>query len=173
MRAIWVETNRSVVEWNVPTFSACEWRSAADAALGANGSCTWRKSSSARSSSSSIVRDTSSGSDTEPPLRNGSDCPTASTEAHPGSAQSASGSDFIALTVARPSRISSRESDGATTTTRWPRLHSSSDSRSTKRLTSWWCSQGHGVTCAKSTRGEYGAGVPEWARPRRLRSRCR
>ena len=101
---------------------ATDWpepaRSAADAALGANGSCTWTKSSSARSSSSSIVRDTSSGSDTEPPLRNGSDWPTASTEAHPGSAQSASGSDFIALTVARPSRISSRESDGATTTTR-------------------------------------------------------
>jgi hypothetical protein len=136
LRATWVDTNRSVVEWNVPMFRARECRSAADAALGANGSCTWRKSSSARSSRSSIVRDTSSGSDTEPPFRNGSDWPTASIEAQPSSAQSASGSERIALTVARPSRISSRESEGATTTTRWPREHSSSASRSTNRLTS-------------------------------------
>jgi hypothetical protein len=35
-----VETKRSVVEWKVPTFSARECLSAADAALGANGSCT-------------------------------------------------------------------------------------------------------------------------------------
>ena len=48
-RATWVDTNRSVGEWNVPTFSAREWRSAALAALGANGSCTCTKSSSARS----------------------------------------------------------------------------------------------------------------------------
>ena len=73
LRAICVETKRSVVEWKVPTFSARECRSAADAALGANGSCTCTKSSSARSSRSSSVRDTSSGSDTEPPRRNGSD----------------------------------------------------------------------------------------------------
>jgi hypothetical protein len=128
---------RSVVEWNVPTLSACECRSAADAALGANGSWTCRKSSSASSSSSSSVLDTSSGSDTDPPLRKGSDCPTASIEAQPSSAQSASGSERIALTVARPSLISSRESDGAMTTTRCPREHSSSESRSTNRLTSW------------------------------------
>ena len=51
-----------------------------------------------------------------------------------------------ALTFPRPSRTSSRESDGATTTTRWPRVHSSSESRSTKRFTSWCCSQGQGVT---------------------------
>ena len=73
LRAIWVDTKRSVVEWNVPTFRARECRSAAEAALGANGSCTCTKSSSARSRSSSRVRDTSSGSDTEPPRRNGSD----------------------------------------------------------------------------------------------------
>ena len=132
----------------MPTFSACEWRSAAEDALGANGSWTWTKSSSARSSSSSSVRETSSGSETEPPRRNGSDCPTASTEALPGSAKSASGFDASAWTFARPSRTSSRESDGATTTTRWPRAQSSSESRSTKRLTSWCCSHGHGVTCA-------------------------
>ncbi len=40
LRATCVETKRSVVEWKVPMFSAREWRSAADAALGANGSCT-------------------------------------------------------------------------------------------------------------------------------------
>ena len=91
LRATWVETKRSVVEWNVPTFSARECRSAADAALGANGSCTWRKSSSARSSSSSSVFDTSIGSDTEPPRRKGSDCPTATIDAQPAAAQSASG----------------------------------------------------------------------------------
>ena len=83
-RATCVDTKRSVVAWNVPTFSACEWRSAAEDALGANGSWTCTKSSSARSSSSSSVRDTSSGSDTDPPRRNGSDCPTASTDAQPG-----------------------------------------------------------------------------------------
>ena len=66
----------------------------------------------------------------------------------PGSANSASGSRCCASTRARPSRTSSRESDGATTTTLWPRAHSSSDSRSTKWLTSWCCSHGYGVTCA-------------------------
>ena len=75
LRATWVETKRSVVEWKVPTLSAREWRSAADAALGANGSCTCTKSSSTLSSRSSSVRDTSSGSDTEPPRRKGSDWP--------------------------------------------------------------------------------------------------
>src|SRR5918992_3301317 len=143
-----VETSRSVVEWNVPTFSARECRSAADDALGAKGSCTCTKSSSVRSSSSSSVRETSSGSDTDPPRRNGSDCPTATIDAQPGSAHTASGSDPSRSTVARPSRTSSRESDGATTTTRCPRAQSSSESLSTNRLTSWCCSQGHGVTCA-------------------------
>ena len=66
----------------------------------------------------------------------------------PARPSSASGSERSALTFARPSRTSSRESDGATTTTRCPREHSSSESRSTKRLTSWCCSQGQGVTCA-------------------------
>ena len=136
LRATWVETNRSVVEWKVPTLSAREWRRAADDALGANGSCTCTKSSSAWSSRSSSVRDTSSGSDTEPPRRNGSDWPTASTEAQPGSSKMASGSVRAFCTLARPSRTSSRESEGATTTTRCPRLQSSSESRSTKRLTS-------------------------------------
>ena len=117
-RATWVDTKRSVAEWKVPTLSAREWRSAADDALGANGSCTCTKSSSARSSSSSSVRETSIGSDTEPPRRNGRLWPTATRFAQPSSANSASGSRSSSLTVARPSRTSSRESDGATTTTR-------------------------------------------------------
>ena len=88
--------------------------------------------------------------------------PTASTDALPGSSKSASGSDASFWTFARPSRTSSRESDGATTTTRWPRAQSASESRSTKRLTSWCCSHGHGVTCAiengsRGTRAGYAA----------------
>ena len=141
-RATWVESSRSVAEWKVPTFSAREWRSAADDALGANGSCTCTKSSSARSSSSSIVRDTSTGSATEPPRRNGRLWPTPSTDAQPSSANTASGSERAALILARPSRTSSRESDGATTTTRCPRAQSRSESRSTNSFTSWCCSQG-------------------------------
>ena len=46
-RATWVESTRSVAAWKVPTFSAREWRSAADDALGANGSCTCTKSNGA------------------------------------------------------------------------------------------------------------------------------
>ena len=130
-RATWVDTNRSVGEWNVPTFSAREWRSAALDALGANGSCTWTKSSSALSRNSSIERDTSSGSDTEPPRRNGRLCPTPSTVAQPSSANAAFGSELSLRIRARPSLISVRDSEGATTTTRWPRVQSSSDSRST------------------------------------------
>src|SRR5919106_2072094 len=157
LRATWVETKRSVVEWNVPTFSAREWRSAADEADGANGSCTWTKSSSVRPSRSSRVRDTSSGSETEPPRRNGRLCPTAISETQPGSANMASGSERSALILARPSRTSSRDPDGVTTRTLCPRRHSSSERRSTKRLTSWCCSQGQGVTCAieKDTCAEY------------------
>ena len=48
--------------WKVPTLSAREWRSAVLATLGANGSCTWQRSSAARSKRSEIVRATSIGS---------------------------------------------------------------------------------------------------------------
>src|SRR5918999_1761409 len=100
-RPTWVETKRSVVERNVPTFSARECRSAAEEALGAKGSCTCTKSSSVRSSSSSSVRDTSSGSETEPPRRKGSDWPTATMEAQPGSSNTASGSEASRAKVER------------------------------------------------------------------------
>ncbi len=138
-RATCVESTRSVAAWNVPTLSACEWRRAADDALGANGSCTCTKSNGARPSRSSIVRETSSGSDTAAPRRaggNGRLCPTASTWAQPSTANTDSGSAAMRLTVRRPSRTSSRESDGAMTTTRCPRLQSSSETRSTYVLTS-------------------------------------
>ena len=48
--------------WKVPTLSAREWRSAVLATLGAKGSCTWHRSSAARSKRSEIVRATSIGS---------------------------------------------------------------------------------------------------------------
>ena len=105
--------------------------------------------------------------------------PTATMDAQPSSAQSASGSERSALTFARPSRTSSRESDGAITTTRWPREHSSSERRSTKRLTSWCCSQGQGVTwaIAKGTLGGYAGASPRGRRapgplPCRRTRRC-
>ena len=62
-RATWVESTRSVGAWKEPTLSAREWRSATDDVLGANGSCTWTKSSGAKPSTSSTVRPTSTGGD--------------------------------------------------------------------------------------------------------------
>ena len=43
-RATWVESTRSLGSWKLPTLSDCEWRSAVEATLGANGSCTWTMS---------------------------------------------------------------------------------------------------------------------------------
>ena len=60
-RATCVESTRSAGKWKVPTLSARQWRSATEEALGANGSCTWTKSSGAASAASSIVREMSSG----------------------------------------------------------------------------------------------------------------
>ena len=62
-RPSWVESSRSVGLWKVPTLSARAVRSAALAALGANGSCTCTMSSGSVVSASSIVRATSTGSD--------------------------------------------------------------------------------------------------------------
>ncbi len=44
-RATWVESTRSCGAWKVATLSEKEWRSAAEGALGANGSWTWTMSS--------------------------------------------------------------------------------------------------------------------------------
>ena len=82
MRATCVDSTRSVGLWNVPTFSAREWRSAALEVDGANGSCTRQTSSGRIVSRSSIVRDTSTGSAgtrRPEPGRSGSASPTAST----------------------------------------------------------------------------------------------
>ena len=119
-RTTWVESTRSVAAWNVPTFSARECRRAAAAALGANGSCTCTKSNGTLSSTCSIVRETSTGTETEPLRRaggNGMLWPTPSTR-QPGSSNSTSGSLPSRLAIARDSRISGRESDGASTATR-------------------------------------------------------
>jgi hypothetical protein len=62
LRATCVERTRSAGAWKVPTFSAREWRRAAPATDGANGSCTWTTSRWIVSSSSSSVRATSTGS---------------------------------------------------------------------------------------------------------------
>ena len=53
--------SRSVGSWKLPTLSAREWRSAAEEALGANGSCTWTMSKGSELSSISSVPETSSG----------------------------------------------------------------------------------------------------------------
>ena len=82
-RATSVESSRSLEEWNEPTFSAREWRSAAFEVLGANGSCTWTKSSSTVPSSSSIVRATSIGSADGAPARAGRDVEHLADRDHP------------------------------------------------------------------------------------------
>ena len=149
-RATWVDSTRSVGVWNVPTLSACEWRSAVADALGANGSCTCRMSSGRSASRCSIVRAPSSGSDTIPPRRAGGTgtlWPTAITRAEP-SRKSESGLPAAARIRRRDSRTSVRELEGAITSTRWPRSASSWESRSTYSLTSRRDSQGKGVTCA-------------------------
>ena len=121
-RATCVESTRSVAAWNVPTFSAREWRSAADDALGANGSWTCTKSNGAVSRTDSIVRETSIGTDTLPPRRlehalaDGQHARAAVVrEDRLGVARA------HRLIAARDSRTSWRDSEGAITTTRWPR----------------------------------------------------
>ncbi len=139
-RATWVDSTRSTGRWKVATLSAREWRSAVDDALGAHGSCTWTTSNGAVSSSSSIVRDRSTG--TLGMARRGdsvgSSSPTART----------SGRSSPARIRRRDSRTSSGECDGAATTTLCPRARSSADSAPTCSLTACASSHGYGVTCA-------------------------
>ncbi len=139
-RATCVESTRSAGAWKEPTLSEREWRSATDAALGANGSCTCTKSGGAVESASSIVREMSTGGAGIAPRRapdSGSSSPTPSTRTSPSGPNSS------------PERISRRESRtsavecvGASTTTRWPRPASSPERASTKALTSCSSSQG-------------------------------
>ena len=117
-----METIRSVGGmWNVPTFSAREWRSAALEVDGANGSCTWQTSSGTTSCIDSMVRATSTGSDGARRVAaiSGSTSPTASTRGGPpGSGRSDSGSDRSAWRVVR---TASCPRAGATMRTRCPR----------------------------------------------------
>ena len=82
---ICVERTRSVGAWKLPTFSECEWRSAALDALGANGSWTLTMSSGSTVSASSIVRATSTGSEAARRRAgaNGSTSPTPRTRTPP------------------------------------------------------------------------------------------
>ena len=140
LRATCVATTRSVGAWKVPTLSAREWRSAVLATLGANGSCTWQRSSAARSKRSEIVRATSIGSAgaargpaaaAAPRRRRGRAPRRARARASP------------ARTAWRDSRTSAREDDGATTRTRCPRARELVGRRApTKVLTSWRSSHG-------------------------------
>ena len=102
-------------------------------ALGANGSCTWTKSS-ARVSEQRLDRarhvERQRHRAAAPRRRNGIDCPTPSTSRSPASANTRPGLG-AALTISRDSRISSRESDGATTQRGDRARQSSSESRST------------------------------------------
>ena len=98
-RASSVESRRSAEEWNEPTFSAREWRSAALEVLGANGSWTWTKSSSTVPSSSSTVRATSIGSAAgrrRAPGTTSSTSPTANTRGSPPSVPASSGRPRLA-----------------------------------------------------------------------------
>ena len=144
-----VESSRSVGAWKEPTFSAREWRSAALAVLGANGSCTCTKSSSTVPSSSSIVRATSIGSAACRPARPGSGTsstsPTAITRGCPPSVPSSRlcGCSRAARSARRDARTRSCEREGARISTRCPRRESSSATLRTYTLTSFSCAS-HG-----------------------------
>ena len=150
IRATWVERTRSTGSWKVATLSDCEWRSAAEPVLGANGSCTWTRSSGTAPSSRSSAPLTSSGIGAgrrRGPLGSGMLWPIASTRGF-SPLSSASGSSAASRISRRLSRIAVRDSDGATIRTRWPRCASSSEVRATNSLISCREPQGCGLTCA-------------------------
>ena len=104
--------------WNVPTFSARLWRSAALEVEGAKGSWTWQMSSPMTSCIVSIVRATSTGTAgaRRVAVISGSTSPTARMRGGPpGSGSSESGSLRSAWRVAR---TASWLRAGATTSTR-------------------------------------------------------
>ena len=90
-RATCVATMRSAGRWNEPTFSVREWRSAALARLGANGSWTWQTSSASPVCRASTVRVTSIGRAARR-AEVGRASPTWTTPGSPPAPQSASGS---------------------------------------------------------------------------------
>ena len=149
-----MESTRSVGAWKEPTLSARLWRSATELALGANGSCTWTKSSGANVSTSSIVRAMSTGGDGAPPRRrwSGSSSPTPRTRTPPSGSNSASGRSRADRISFRDSRTSCGDRDGASTSTRCPRSASSCASSPANALTSCSSSHGCGVTWAIENR---------------------
>ena len=132
--------------WNVPTFSARLWRSADDDALGANGSCTCTKSSSAVSSSSSIVRAMSTGrlgtARRGPSV--GSSSPTASTVGAPPGSKISPRADAAAR-LAHELRAAARREDQDAVAALGQLARRA---RPTYALTSCASSQGYGVTWA-------------------------
>ena len=135
-RATWVESTRSVGRWNVAAFSAQECRSAAEATLGAYGSCTWTMSKSIALSRPSSDREMSTGSGAgrgRAPAGSLNAAPTDSTggPSSPIRAPSQPGPKTAppsprVWSIARwARRRSARLPPGAATTTRWPRAWSS------------------------------------------------
>ena len=170
-RATWVERMRSLGSWKLPTLSEREWRSATEAALGANGSCTWTMSSSTPPSSSSSGRLRSIGTGAARgagPRGIARLEPTASTGGPPSPpalspfqepSNSAAGRSRAARITRRDSRTADREAAGAATTTLCPRSARPAETRATNSLTSCGAPHGWGLTWAIERRsGATGAG---------------
>ena len=150
-RATCVESTRSAGAWKEPTLSEREWRSATEAALGANGSWTCTKSGGAVESASSIVREMSSGGAGIAPRRapaSGSSSPTPSTRTSPSGAEQLAGADQPPRVAHERRRVRRRQHHDAG----GRRAASSPESASTKALTSCSSSQGYGETCAMEKR---------------------
>ena len=141
-RATSVESSRSVGAWKVPTLSEREWRSAALEVLGANGSCTWTKSSGdAAQQLLDRARDVDRQRGRPPPGRWGPADRACSagraprrrrsraarrrrypSAVPPRRRPSLAASGFCSRAApAREARTRSCERDGASTRTRWPR----------------------------------------------------
>ena len=110
--------------------SAREWRSAALEVLGANGSCTWTKSSSTLPSSSSTVRATSIGSAAAAPARaagevehlaDGDHARRAAVGALPSRRSAASPRAALRAAPCARRAPAPASATGASTSTRWPR----------------------------------------------------
>ena len=115
-RATCVESTRSAGEWKEPTLSEREWRSATEAALGANGSWTCTKSGGAVESASSIVREMSSGGAGIAPRRapaSGSSSPTPTTRTSPSGPNSSPDADQPPRVAHERGRARRREHDHA------------------------------------------------------------
>ena len=173
LRATCVESTRSAGAWKEPTFSAREWRSATEPALGAHGSCTWTKSSGAIVSTSSIVRAMSTGGAGLIAARG---CRRTAARRRRARARRRRGRTAPPAAPARPgsacrdSRTSSGERDGASNSTRCPRSASSRETSAANVPTSFASSNGCGATWAMAKRSGTSRSITEAAlRPSRTR----